>query len=63
MGMQRTARRRRVQARNGYNHVSRIADGRPIYGSRSASKSARLEQRRREKAALIQQRKGMSNKK
>lgn len=55
-----TAKRRRRQAVNGYNHMAKL--GRPIYKKKSASKqAARLQRLIAEERARIQ-RKGASKK-
>ena len=61
----RTARRRRSQAVQGYNHLARIGRGnnnRPIIRIKSATKQQRREAMVREKLKLIALRKGMSKK-
>lgn len=56
MCVARTARRRRVQAKNGYNHLAKL--GRPIYSKPSAGKMAKRLARVIEKQRKIQARKG-----
>lgn len=60
MCVARTARRRRVQAKNGYNHLAKL--GRPIYSKPSASKQTKRLQKQLEKQRLMAARKGASGK-
>lgn len=62
MSVARTARRRRLQAIQGYRHMARLGHGnnnRPIYHKRSESKLQRKEAQLRERMKQMALRKGM----
>lgn len=61
MTVARTARRRRIQARNGWRHIARIGRGnnnRPHYSKHSVETYQKREAAARERRLTIQLRKG-----